>query len=225
MSAFDGYPHEVNDVTREWVAGIERFDGADHVIDEAMRQTRSLSTGTARRVLSGEWLGAPLHPVLTDLPIGFWTSAWCLDIVGGRGSRRAAQRLVALGVLSVPAAAAAGISDWHSIDDRGTRRVGALHGALNVGATLVYLASWRARRSGHHGRGVAWGWVGATLATAAGHLGGHLAFGAPADGEGHEQAHAGHVEHDGPELVAEEPEPVMSEHRQWGDTAYGSSIG
>ena len=39
-------------------------------------------------VLSGTWLGHPLHPLLTDLPIGFWTSAFTLDLVGGRSTRR-----------------------------------------------------------------------------------------------------------------------------------------
>ena len=37
---------------------------------------------------------------LSDLPIGFWTSAFTLDLLGGRHSRRAATRLVAWGVLA-----------------------------------------------------------------------------------------------------------------------------
>ncbi len=35
-------------------------------------------------VFSGSWFGHPLHPLLTDLPIGSWTSAMVLDFVGGR---------------------------------------------------------------------------------------------------------------------------------------------
>ena len=38
--------------------------------------------------LGGRRLGHPLHPMLTDLPIGCWTSAWVLDLVGGtRGAK------------------------------------------------------------------------------------------------------------------------------------------
>jgi hypothetical protein len=49
-------------------------------------------------ILGGMWLGHPLHPVLTDVPIGCWTSAVVLDLLGGTGSRKAAQRLIGLGV-------------------------------------------------------------------------------------------------------------------------------
>jgi hypothetical protein len=32
-----------------------------------------------RDVLHGTWLGHPLHPVLTDIPLGAWTTALVLD--------------------------------------------------------------------------------------------------------------------------------------------------
>ncbi|HSH58715.1 MAG TPA: hypothetical protein VK988_03545, partial [Acidimicrobiales bacterium] len=31
-------------------------------------------------LLSGTWLGHPLHPLLTDIPIGAWASALVLDL-------------------------------------------------------------------------------------------------------------------------------------------------
>src|SRR5688500_15069594 len=34
----------------------------------------------------GSWLGHPVHPALTDLPIGFWTSAMAVDFLGGPGA-------------------------------------------------------------------------------------------------------------------------------------------
>jgi hypothetical protein len=37
-----------------------------------------LPRGPAKDALHGVSLGHPLHPLLTDLPIGFWTSAWVL---------------------------------------------------------------------------------------------------------------------------------------------------
>src|SRR4051794_15445664 len=33
-------------------------------------------------ILHGTWLGHPLHPVLTDIPIGAWTVALVLDALG-----------------------------------------------------------------------------------------------------------------------------------------------
>src|SRR5918912_1503533 len=34
-----------------------------------------------RDVLGGVWLGAPLHPALTDVPLGSWTAAAAFDAV------------------------------------------------------------------------------------------------------------------------------------------------
>src|SRR5438552_15566657 len=59
--------------------------------------------------LNGTWLGHPLHPVLTDLPIGAWTSALFLDAFG---MCRAADSAVGLGILSAIPTALAGMADW-----------------------------------------------------------------------------------------------------------------
>jgi nitrite reductase/ring-hydroxylating ferredoxin subunit/uncharacterized membrane protein len=137
---------------------------------------RALPPGVAKDVLSGTWLGHPLHPMLTDLPIGFWTSAWVLDILGPRRYRDAARVLVGLGVLSALPAAASGASDW-SDTTGGSRRVGLVHAAANTAAATLYLGSWWARRRGHLARGVALGMAGAAAATVGGYLGGHLVQG------------------------------------------------
>ena len=136
---------------------------------------RAIPAGTLKDLLQGtKWLGHSLHPMLTDLPIGFWTSAWVLDIIGPRRYRDAARVMVGLGVLSAIPAAASGAADW-SETDGGTRRVGLVHAAANGSAVALYLGSWLARRRGHNARGIALGWAGATAATVAGYLGGHLA--------------------------------------------------
>ena len=48
----------------------------------------------AKNALHGVWLGHPLHPVLTDVPIGAWTTALALDArevaTGDAGYGRAA---------------------------------------------------------------------------------------------------------------------------------------
>lgn len=148
---------------------VHRVDRAAGVARERLANTFGVAE---------EAMGHPVHPALTDLPIGFWTSAVALDVLGGRGSRVAARRLVALGVLSsIPTA----LSGLHDAGDRTKpldRRIVALHAALNGTATLAFALSWRARRREHWLRGVALGLVGAGLASAGGALGGDLVFSA-----------------------------------------------
>lgn len=130
-----------------------------------------------RDLLHGTWLGHPLHPALTDLPIGFWTGACLLDVFGDEGSRTAAERLVGAGVLSALPTIATGAADWVAVGafDR-PKRVGTVHALANATATMLYAASWVARRRGRHGDGVRLGLAGAVMATAGGLLGGHLAY-------------------------------------------------
>src|SRR5690606_4987498 len=91
-----------------------------------------------RRVLQGHALGHAIHPLLTDLPIGFWTSATVLDLVGGRDSRPAARRFVGLGLLSAGPTALTGWAEWADIDERPQRRVGVVHAVANVTAVVAY---------------------------------------------------------------------------------------
>lgn len=131
-----------------------------------------------------EVVGHPIHPAVTDLPIGFWTSATVLDVVGGRRSRVAARRLVAMGVLSaIPSV----LSGLHDAGDRRRDldpRVVAAHASCNGAAFAVFACSWRARRREHWFRGVALGMVGAAIATVGGMLGGELTFASTRDDAG-----------------------------------------
>jgi nitrite reductase/ring-hydroxylating ferredoxin subunit/uncharacterized membrane protein len=153
---------------------IEALDLADGAAKELQGAIHSaLGDGVLRDLLTGRFFGHALHPVLTDLPIGFWTSAFTLDLIGGKRSRPAAQLLVALGVLTALPTAASGAADWS--DTTGAeRRVGLVHAALNSAAIGCFTASWLARRRGRNGRGVAWGLAGSAVATGGGYLGGHL---------------------------------------------------
>ncbi|MDQ4133732.1 MAG: Rieske (2Fe-2S) protein [Actinomycetota bacterium] len=137
--------------------------------------SKALSPGAVRNALNGTWLGHPAHPMLTDVVIGSWTSAFFLDLLGGKPARPAADRLVGLGVLAALPTAAAGLADWadsSSVD----RRVGLVHALINVKATALYSLSYLARRRGRRSAGVALGLLGAAAATVSGHLGGHLSY-------------------------------------------------
>ena len=141
------------------------------------RWGRALADSPLGDLLKGKWLGHPLHPMLTDIPIGFWTSGVLLDFLAPRSGRKAAQRLIGLGTLSAIPTALAGLTDASAIEDPAERRVAAAHAIGNGSATVMFALSWRARHRGHHGRGVMWGLAATGVATAAGLLGGNLAFG------------------------------------------------
>lgn len=158
---------------------VERLSGWD-ALDKAAAPVASgvgkvIRHGTLKDVLSGTWLGHPLHPMLTDVPIGAWTCAFVLDLIGDERTERASELLVGLGTLSALPTAAAGLSDWSDTwgDDR---RLGMAHAAGNVAAVAAYGLSYMARRGGNHRRGVGLAFVGATVATAGAYLGGHLGW-------------------------------------------------
>ena len=132
--------------------------------------------GPRRDGLRGGWVGHPLHPMLVDLPIGFWTSAFVVDLVGGARGRPAADRLVAAGIVSAVPAVVAGLAELTALRDDAARRVAAVHAVGNGVGTALYVMSWRNRRRGRRLRGVALSWAGAAAMSVSGHLGGHLAF-------------------------------------------------
>jgi nitrite reductase/ring-hydroxylating ferredoxin subunit len=113
--------------------------------------------------------------MLTDVPIGSWTSAFFLDLFGGEAAEPAADTLVALGVVTALPTAAAGVADWSDTIGPDSR-VGLVHALSNVAAVALYSLSWLARRRGDRGRGLALGYLGATVATVGGYLGGHLSY-------------------------------------------------
>lgn len=155
---------------------LERSASLDAVADPLGRVAGAvLPRGPVKDLLHGVWLGHPLHPMLTDLPIGFWTSAWVLDLLGGRQSAAAARKLVGLGVVSALPTASAGLADWSELNTP-ERRSGAVHAIANLGATVLYASSYLARRRGRYGPGVVLGMAGAAAATVGGFLGGHLSF-------------------------------------------------
>lgn len=158
------------------VAGAQALDGPAEKVSTAVRGL--LGTGTVKDLLSGTWLGHALHPLLTDVPIGAWTSATILDLAGGADSAPAAERLIGVGIAAALPTAVSGLSDWadSTLGDDEVRRVGAVHAVANVSALALYGASWAARKRGRHGRGVLLGLAGAAGLGVGGFLGGHLSY-------------------------------------------------
>ncbi|MBS1847585.1 MAG: Rieske 2Fe-2S domain-containing protein [Actinobacteria bacterium] len=159
---------------------VKKIEGADALdaAGDALSGPVATATGSdsIKQLLSGGWMGHQLHPMLTDVPLGAWLSATAIDVLGGRGERRAARRLIGLGVLASIPTAASGASDW--VDTYGgEKRLGVAHGLGNVAAIALQCASWRCRRRGHHFRGKVLSAAGLGTALGAAYLGGHLSFG------------------------------------------------
>jgi uncharacterized membrane protein len=131
--------------------------------------------GSQRRrdALQGHWAGHAIHPALTDLPIGAWVSASTLDLIGGKQSRPAATRLVAVGIAAALPTAITGLAEWGSADWQ-SRRVGLVHAVANTAALSLYSLSLTARLRDRHRTGALLALAGASAATVGGYLGGHL---------------------------------------------------
>ncbi|WP_152189682.1 DUF2231 domain-containing protein [Georgenia satyanarayanai] len=158
-------------------AVVEKDDRLDGLVSALSGPTQQLIASPGRRdLLLGKQLGHALHPILTDLPIGFWTSSVVLDLTVP-GSHRAARRLVGLGVLAAVPTAVTGWAEWARTGKREDQRTGVVHAAANGAAAALFGGSWLARRSGRHGTGKVLSQLGSLALMGGGALGGHLAIG------------------------------------------------
>ena len=132
----------------------------------------------AKNALHGVWLGHPLHPVFTDIPIGAWTTALALDAAGEHdpGMRRAATFAIGVGLVGALGAAVSGLTDWSETGGR-SRRTGLIHGLLNVAATGLFATAFVRRRNDSHRNGRACAWTGYAIALGSAYLGGELVYG------------------------------------------------
>ena len=157
----------------ERLGELEQLDDAGEMLANAVKQV--LPAGPVKDVLSGTHLGHALHPLLSDVPIGTWTSALLLDLVGGEGAEDGADRLVGLGILASLPTIAAGLSDW--ADTVGPdRRTGLVHAWANSAALALFTASYAARKGGRRRLGVTLGLAGGGAMGIGGFLGGHLSY-------------------------------------------------
>ncbi len=171
--------------TEALIKVVEQQEALDQLSDQIQPLVRNAfkSAGPAGRELKnifhGTWLGHPLHPVLTDVPLGAWTAALALDAMESISGRRelgaGADAAIAVGLVGAAGAAVTGLTDWSETDGR-ARKVGLLHGLLNVGATVLYTTSLVLRRKQKRTAGVGFAMLGYAVSSASAYLGGHLVF-------------------------------------------------
>lgn len=109
-------------------------------------------------LLNGVWLGHPLHPMLTDVPIGAWTMTELLDVISAslgddEGLDRAADITLAAGLLTAVPTILSGLTDWSDTSGE-QRRLGAAHALVNAGGITLQLGSL-ALRGNRRTRGLA----------------------------------------------------------------------
>ena len=161
--------------TVRWTLRLEDATALDSAVEFVEPTIRSLfGQGARSDVLRGRWLGHAVHPLLTDLVLGSWTSATLLDLFGGDESAKASQRLVGIGLLAVAPTAWTGWAEWLAAGPR-EKRTGIVHvGTVGLAITL-YAVSWVARARGRRRAGTRLALAGSAASGVAGYLGSHLA--------------------------------------------------
>src|SRR5438477_8852798 len=149
------------------------------VIDKFLYGGGRPSAQKIRNFLNGTWLGEPLHVVLTDVPIGAWTVAIAFDVLDLIRARRefalAADTSIAIGLVGAAGAAATGVTDWSDVDPP-ARRLGMIHGLLNLGVTALFATSIILRRSKPRTKRRLAAAAGFALMSYAAHLGGKMVY-------------------------------------------------
>jgi len=172
-------------VTEALIKTVERQEALDRLSDKIQPlvvdafKSSGLAGRKAKNLLHGTWLGHPLHPALTDVPLGAWTAALTLDAMESISGRKelgaGADAAIAVGLVGAAGAAVTGLTDWSETNGR-ARKVGLLHGLLNVGATALYATSLVLRRKDMRSAGRGFAMLGYAVSSTAAYLGGHLVF-------------------------------------------------
>src|SRR5579884_3759278 len=95
---------------------IEAIDTVAKPLSRAVRggfEAAGPSGRQLKNALHGVWLGHPLHPVLTDIPVGAWTTALALDCAANDDGamQRASTFAMGVGLAGALGAAVTGLTD------------------------------------------------------------------------------------------------------------------
>lgn len=123
--------------------------------------------------LHGVWLGHPLHPAITDVPIGAYVVALVLDLSGQRAAATAA---IGVGIVFMLLAVLAGYADYVDLEGK-TRRFGTIHSSLMLVALLLYLVSFAMRLGATSSSAEVWlSVIGFLIVVGSAYVGGELVY-------------------------------------------------
>ncbi|GAA5513391.1 hypothetical protein Dcar01_02126 [Deinococcus carri] len=169
---------QINNRIEDALSNHEALEQLAQRLQPALKEAERHLPAGVLRLLHGESLGHPLHPILIHLPLGGWLIAGVLDFVPASPSaerEHAADLALLLGTLGGVGAVAAGWTDWSNTRGQ-ARRTGLLHGTLNETALLLNAASLLARKRGRRRLGKTLSGTALGLALVGGFLGGQLVY-------------------------------------------------
>lgn len=164
------FGERLNDRLQQWIGAV---------VGSRRKPPRRLKS-----LLNGTWFGHPLHPVITDVPVGAWLLTVLFDILWliapatFSWAARAAEVTVLLGLAAALAAVVTGMTDWSDTYGR-ERSVGFLHGLFNLIATVLFAVSAGLRFTLPAGENViaaVLGFIGFAVVSYAAYLGGEMVF-------------------------------------------------
>ncbi|MDF2703106.1 MAG: Rieske (2Fe-2S) region [Rubrobacteraceae bacterium] len=166
-------------ISQRIVEALPFLDRVAEGVQPKVQEAVEAGGTTARNVLDGVWFEVPLHPVLTDVPVGSWTAALVFDGVdaatGSKAVRNAADASLVMGILGAFGAAITGLSDWRYLSG-GSRRMGVAHGLLNTVGLALSIVSLILRATGRRNAGRMAFLAGYSVSGMAAHLGGELSY-------------------------------------------------
>ena len=166
------------------IEAAESLDRPAYALGKAISRTGQLGGRPAKVLadtLHGRPYGHPVHPLIVSIPIGTWTLALGLDLLAAAGlirrrsAMRAADLALTAGAAGAAVAIATGVADWQHLNGR-DRRVGLVHGTVNIAALGLNLWSGRLRRQGRRGTGMLASGAAYAVMSVGGYLGGHLVY-------------------------------------------------
>jgi nitrite reductase/ring-hydroxylating ferredoxin subunit/uncharacterized membrane protein len=171
-----------NQTNVDFIANQQWLEPLENGLQKAVKGAFAAGGETGRSiedVLHGVWLGDPLHAAITDVPIGAWTAAVVMDaaetMTGDTRIAAGADAAVGIGLVGAVASAITGLTDWQHVGGA-PRRVGLVHGLLNLTSTALFTTSYIMRKRDSRPAAKALAVSGYALTLTAARLGGELVY-------------------------------------------------
>ena len=169
-----------------WIRGWSWLDGPAEAVQTVIGDFYTTLRGPGQ-VLKNVMHGTavvrhPLHPMLTDVPLGAWTVAVIADwafVVTGRIPAAAGDVALAVGIAGALLAAVSGYTDFHETIGN-ERRLALTHGLLMTLVVVLMLVSFAMRLVGVHALrlpAIELSTLMYLVALGGAYVGGHLTFG------------------------------------------------
>lgn len=137
---------DISERLAAWSAGSGLVKAvADPLYDILNKLLQETPLRPLKLLANGTWLQHPLHPLLTDVPVGAWTLAIVLDLIAlifqVQNLGLASAIAIGVGVLAALAAIVTGFSDWMDVDPP-EKALGIVHATFNLTSTILFVVAF-----------------------------------------------------------------------------------